>query len=684
LAVAARHSTRFPLEPGNRFPPGASTGEGGINFCILSPNATAVTLNLYADASATEPLQVIELDSDVNRTFHFWHVLVVGAEPGLYYTWRVDGPRSPGMRFDHDCELVDPWARIVSDRLWYRDARRHGSIRARVAGSDTYDWEGDRPLERPFEDSIIYELHVRGFTRHPSAEVEHPGTCRGLIEKIPYLKSLGITDVELMPVFAFDPHHVPAGAAARGLRNFWGYSPYGFFALHPGYASGSDARREFRDMVKALHRAGIGVILDVVLNHTAEAGRDGVTISFKGWGNEFFYHLDADDPDRYRDYTGCGNTINCNHPLVAHFLVQCLEYWVTEMHVDGFRVDLASVLTRGTDGEPMEHAPVLWSIEFSPLLGRTHLIAEAWDAAGLQQLGSFPGFRWSQWNGRYRDTVRRFMRGDAGTRADMATRLAGSSDLFADGHPTNSINFVTCHDGFTLLDLVSYNAKHNEANGDGNVDGDDHNLSDNCGVEGPSEDPGTVARRLRRAKNFMAALMVSQGVPMVLAGDERLRTQRGNNNAYCQDNETGWVDWTDTPDRAGMRRFTRALIALRRRHPGLRRRQFLSAGGAGDTADIEWYDEAGATPNWDDAGSRILCFALRGAGETEPDLYVAFNMSAAAVELALPAGPPWQRLVDTALASPDDVLRPDAAETVPETSYRLGGEAVAILQRLAD
>ncbi len=682
MVVAGRHSTRFPLEPGSRFPPGASVVEGGINFCILSPNATAVTLNLYAEATGPEPLQVIELDSAVNRTHRFWHVLVVGAEPGLYYTWRVDGPLGPGMRFDYGCELVDPRARIVSDRLWYRDAGRHGSVRARVAGIDAYDWEGDRPLERPFENSVIYELHVRGFTRHPSSGVEHPGTFRGLAEKIPYLKSLGITDVELMPVFAFDPHHVSAAAAARGLRNFWGYSPYGFFAPHPGYASGGDARREFRDMVKALHRAGIGVILDVVLNHTAEAGRDGATISFKGWGNEFFYHLDADDPDRYRDYTGCGNTINCNHPLVAHFLVQCLEYWVTEMHVDGFRADLASVLTRGTDGEPMQHAPVLWSIEFSPLLGRTHLIAEAWDAAGLQQLGSFPGFRWSQWNGRYRDTVRRFMRGDAGARADMATRLAGSSDLFVDGHPANGINFVTCHDGFTLLDLVSYNAKRNEANGDGNVDGDDHNLSDNCGVEGPTGDPGTMARRLRRAKNFMAALMVSQGVPMVLAGDERLRTQGGNNNAYCQDNETGWVDWSDTPERAGMRRFTRALIALRRRHRSLRRRRFLS-GGAGDTADIEWYDETGATPDWDDAGGRILCFLLRGAGEAEPDLYVAFNMSADAAALALPGGPPWWRLVDTSLASPDDVLRPGAAEPVPEARHALAGEAVAIFQRPA-
>ena len=682
MAVAGRHPKRFPLEPGHRFPPGASVGNGGINFCIASPGATAVTLSLYAHARDTEPLQVIELDADVNRTYSFWHVLVVGAAPGLHYTWRVDGPEAPGTQFDAECELLDPWARIVSDRLWFRGAGGHGSIRARVAGPDTYDWEGDRPLQRPFEDSIIYELHVRGFTRHPSSGAAFPGTFRGLIEKIPYLKSLGITDVELMPVFAFDPHHVPAGTAARGLVNYWGYSPYGFFALHPGYAAGSDARREFRDMVKALHRAGIGVILDVVLNHTAEAGRDGVTISFKGWGNEFFYHLDPDDPDVYRDYTGCGNTINCNHPMVAHFLVQCLEYWVTEMHVDGFRVDLASVLTRGADGEPMDHPPVLSSIEFSNNLGHTHLIAEAWDAAGLQQLGSFPGNRWSQWNGRYRDTLRRFMRGDAGTRAEMATRLAGSSDLFAGRHPMNSINFATCHDGFTLLDLVSYNARHNEANGDGNADGDDHNLSDNCGAEGPSEDPGIVVRRLRRAKNFMAALMVSQGVPMVLAGDERLRTQGGNNNAYCQDNETSWVDWTDTPERLGMQRFTRELIALRRRHPSLRRRRFLSAGGAGP-ADIEWYDETGATPDWDDAGGRILCFLLRAAGESEPELYVAFNMSSIAVELTLPDGPKWHRLVDTSLASPDDVLRPYAAAPVPETRYLLGSEAVGIFQRAA-
>jgi len=676
---------RFVTSPGKRLPGGAHARDGGVNFSLFSRHATAVSLVLYEDATSAEPLAVIDLDPDTNRTFFFWHVFVHGARPGLYYTWRVDGPNDParGLRFDRARELLDPWAREVSDVLWDREAnRRHGrtAIRGRIVEADGYDWEGDQPLKRPLEDTIIYELHVRGFTRHPSSGVAAPGTFRGLIEKIPYLESLGITDVELLPVMAFDRQDVPPGAAARGNVNYWGYSPYGFFAPHPHYAAGENVRNEFRDLVKALHRAGIGVILDVVLNHTAEGGEDGPVISFKGFGNEFFYHLDPADRSRYRDFTGCGNTVNANHPLVARFLLNCLEYWVREMHVDGFRLDLASVLSRGENGEPMYHAPVLWAMEFSDVLARAKLIAEAWDAGGLYQVGDFPGFRWLEWNGLYRDTVRRFLRGDAGLLGDLATRITGSSDLYGGNgrRPTNSINFVTCHDGFTLYDLVSYDRKHNEANGEDNRDGGNHDFSWNSGVEGPTDDPAIERLRERRARNFVALLLLSQGIPMLLAGDERLRTQRGNNNAYCQDNDTSWIDWTSAPARDAMLRFTREMIALRKRHRNLRRTRFIdphekSRGG------ICWYGETLEPPRWNDPDARILCFTLAGLEEGEPALHVMINMTSDVRALPLPKGR-WRRVVDTAQPPPDDILPPSDAPLQTDPAYALAGRAIAVFE----
>jgi glycogen operon protein len=679
---------RYTVLPGKRLPGGATVGPSGVNFSLFSRYASAVRLLLYDGARAAEPFQVIELDPDVNRTFFFWHVFAVGAKPGLFYTWRVDGPHRPeeGLIYDPRRELLDPWAREVSDVLWDRDANRSSgrtAIRARIADPNDYDWEGDRPLKRPLADTIIYELHVRGFTRHPSSGVEHPGTFRGLIEKIPYLKSLGVTDVELMPIFAYDAQDVPPGAAARGLSNYWGYSPYGFFAAHPAYAASEDTRTEFRDLVKALHRAGIGVILDVVLNHTAEGGEDGPVISFKGFGNEFFYHLDPKDKRKYRDFTGCGNTINCNHPLVARFLLQCLEFWVAEMHVDGFRVDLASVLSRGEDGEPMYHAPVLWSIEFSDVLARARLIAEAWDAGGLYQVGDFPGFRWMEWNGKYRDTLRRYLRGDAGLIGDVATRLMGSSDFYAGSgrNPTNSVNFVTCHDGFTLYDLVSYDRKHNEANGEGNRDGGDHDLSWNSGAEGPSDDEGIEQLRRRRARNFLALLLLSQGVPMLLAGDERLRTQRGNNNAYSQDNEISWLDWSGARDGEEMLRFTREMIGLRKRHPSLRRTRFVNPGARGP-GSVRWYGGGSGPPDWNDESARILCVTIFGLEPNEPALHVMTNMSEEAVALPLPTpakGRNWHRVVDTALAPPEDIA-PDGAAAPATASYALESLAVAVFE----
>jgi glycogen operon protein len=666
---------------------GASVAPGGINFSIFSPLATQATLLLYRDADDDEPVFSVVLDASVHKTHDCWHVLVRGAKRGLYYTWRLDGPRAPeeGLCFDPIRELLDPWAKAVSAKLWDRTLARSAygpHFRARIVDDDLYDWEDDEPLRRPLHDAVIYELHVGSFTQHPSARVRSPGTFAGIVEKIPYLQSLGVTDIELLPVAAFDAQDVPADTAAMGLENYWGYSPVAFFALHPTFARG-DARDEFRDMVKALHRAGIGVILDVVFNHTAEGGDDGVTIGFKGIGNEFFYHLDLLDRRRYLDYTGCGNTVYCNHPFVMSCLLECLEHWVVEMHVDGFRFDLASVLTRGANGEPLDQPPLPAAIEAAPALKSTHLIAEPWDAAGLYQVGAFPGFRWAEWNDRYRDLLRRFVRGEPGLIGEVATRIAGSSDLYArrGKSPASSINFVTCHDGFTLYDLVSYESKHNESNGEENRDGTDQNFSANCGVEGPTDDPSVARLREQRARNFLTLLMVSQGVPMLLAGDEVLRSQRGNNNAFCQNNEISWLDWRATKTHSGMLRFTREIISLRKRHPSLRRAHFIEIRPDQEPA-LRWCGADGRPPDWSDSAARVLCFTIDGVADDEARLHVMANMGEEAIEAQLPeppAGRAWQRIVDTANLSPDDIVT--AGVPVGQV-YRVADNSVVVLEAL--
>ena len=676
-------ATKLEVGPGSRFPMGATAVDGGVNFSVLSPRATRMWLRLYREAEDEEPAAEIELDPQANRTFAFWHVLVAGARAGWFYTWRADGPNDPaaGLRFDPARELLDPWAKGVSDALWKRAAALRGeptAIRAQILPPDDYDWQGDAPLARPLGESIIYELHVAGFTKHASSRVAHPGTFRGLIEKIPHLTALGVTDVELLPVAAFDTQEVPPDGAAFGLQNFWGYSPYAPFAPHPHYSSSADPRAEFRDLVKALHRAGIGVILDVVLNHTAEGGDDGVTIGFKGFANEVFYLLDPLDRSKYSNFTGTGNTLNANHPLVAWYILDCLAYWAREMHVDGFRMDLASVLARGEDGEPLKNPPVLWSIDLAAELEHAHLIAEPWDAVGLYQLGSFPAFRWAEWNGRYRDSVRRYFCGEGGLLGEIATRIAGSSDQFAlaGKAPQNGVNFVTCHDGFTLWDLVSYDRKHNEANAEHNRDGRDDNHSWNTGFEGPTEDPDINRVRLQRARNFVAILMLSQGVPMLLAGDEVLRSQLGNNNAYCQDNQLSWVDWSFSPAAREMLRFTREMIALRGRHPSLRRTRFIDP----ETDEIRWYGETLELPSWHDAAARVLCFTLAGSSESEPALHVLINMAKTTKVLHLPRIAPrqWRRVADTTLPAPDDFNA--AGVPVPGSQYRLPPHGIAILE----
>jgi glycogen operon protein len=655
-------TSAYEISPGNWDQGGAVMGPEGVNFCVFSRFAERVELLLFEDADTVEPFQVVVLDPRINRTFFFWHALVRDLPSGTCYCWRVDGPNDTahtGCRFDPEKALLDPWATNIDDRLWVRgEARKIGdnaanAMRAQLIAND-YDWEDDEPLHVPLHDAVIYELHVGGFTRHPSSGVAHPGTFSAVIEKIPHLQALGITHVELMPVMAFDVQDVPEGTAALGLENYWGYSTHSFFAPHPGFAvDPTRARDEFRDMVKALHRAGIGVILDVVFNHTSEGGADGPTISFRGLGNEIFYHLDPTDRRLYRDYTGCGNTVNCNHPLVTRFLIDCLQYWVQEMHVDGFRFDLASALARGEDGNPQYHAPFLWSTELSPILGRAHIIAEAWDAAGLYQVGDFPGFRWAEWNGRYRDLVRGFVRGDKGLIGELATRMSGSSDLYAHRGrlPVNSINFVTCHDGFTLNDLVSYDEKHNEANGEDNRDGHNHNLSWNCGIEGDTDDPEILALRRRQARNFIAILMLSQGVPMVLFGDEVLRTQRGNNNGYCQNNELCWFDWNLLEQNREMFEFCRVMISFRHRHPTLSRERFLTGepDDGRDLPDIQWHGVELGEPRWKSDDALALAFTLAGTGADEPPLHVMLNMYEKPADFALPAltDIAWHPAVDT-------------------------------------
>jgi glycogen operon protein len=681
----------FEIQPGDREQGGATIRPDGVNFCIFSRFATRVELLLFEQADSPEPFQVIPLDPKTHRTFFFWHVLVEGLPGGIWYAWRADGPTDGalGCRFDPQKTLLDPWATTVSDRLWDRAAAsRPGdnmgrSLRALVT-EDTYDWGDDEPLHIPLHEAVIYEMHLGGFTRHPSSGTGHPGTFSALIEKIPYLQSLGITHVELMPVMAFDAQDVPPRTAALGLTNYWGYSTHSFYAPHPGYAvEPSRARDEMRDMVKALHRAGIGVIMDVVFNHTAEGGAGGPTISFRGLGNEIFYHLDPADRRGYLDYTGCGNTVNCNHPLVTRFLIDSLQYWVREMHVDGFRFDLASALARGEDGTPQYHAPILWSTELSPALGRAHIIAEAWDAAGLYQVGDFPGFRWAEWNGRYRDVIRGFVRGDDGLVSEVATRIAGSSDLYEpDGRlPINSVNFVTCHDGFTLYDLVSYKRKHNEANGEGNRDGHDHNLSFNCGTEGETDDPAVLALRRRQAMNFLAILMLSQGVPMLLCGDEVLRSQGGNNNGYCQDNPISWLDWGLLERNRDMLEFTRAMIALRRRHRALSRERFLTGEPqeGSDLPDIGWHGRDLGKPGWDNPHTRCLAFTISGDAADEPPLHVILNMGGSEEAFAFPAlpGRRWHLAVDTA-ASPA-FNPPGAYPRVEGTEYVARAGSVVVL-----
>jgi isoamylase len=688
-AARRSHPAHSFTEQGTSSPLGATPGRDGVNFSLFSKHATGVQLLLF-DRVDAKAARVISIDPAANRTYHYWHVFVPGVTAGQIYGYRVAGPWDPanGMRFDSDKVLLDPYGRGVAVPPGYRrDAAGAGdnsasAMKSVVVDPSAYDWEGDTPLRRPSAQTIIYEMHVRGFTRHSSSGISERtrGTFAGLIEKIPYLHQLGITAVELLPVFQFDAQDCPPGKV-----NYWGYAPVSFFAPHQAYSSRRDPLGpvdEFRDMVKALHRAGIEVILDVVFNHTAEGNELGPTLCFRGLDNTAYYILE-EDRARYANYTGTGNTLNANHPIVRRMIVNSLRYWVEEMHIDGFRFDLASILARDASGQPLPDPPVLWDIESDPALAGTKLIAEAWDAAGLYQVGSFIGDSWKEWNGRFRDDVRDFFRGAPGSTARIADRLVGSPQIY--GHKQReaeqSVNFVTCHDGFTLNDLVSYDRKHNEANGEDNRDGANDNRSWNCGIEGPSDDPEIERLRTRQVKNFLTVTLLSLGVPMILMGDEVRRNQSGNNNAYCQDNEISWFDWTLLEKHADVHRFVTLLNARRLQRDFEHERARATLDQLTRRANKAWHGVKLRQPDWGEH-SHSVAFEAELRRE-ELRVYLILNAYSEPLEFELPpmgeGVGSWRRWIDTALESPEDIVPWETAPPLSAHNYRAAPHSVVVL-----
>ena len=676
---------------GSSSPLGATVFPDGVNFSVFSRNASGVELLLFDREDDARPARVLAIDRTKNRTYHYWHLFVPGVKPGQLYAYRAYGTFDPasGMRFDPAKVLLDPYGRgVVVPKNYSREAAGQPgdntamAMKSVVVDTHAYDWEGDSPLHRPSSQTVIYEMHAKGFTRHPSSGLseETRGTYAGLIEKIPYLQQLGITAVELLPVFQFDVQDAPPG-----LTNYWGYSPVSFFAPHQGYCSCREPLgtvNELRDMVKALHRAGIEVILDVVFNHTAEGNQDGPTLSFRGLDNSTYYILEQ-DRSRYANYSGTGNSLNANHPVVRRMILDSLRYWVDEMHVDGFRFDLASILERDEAGNLMPNPPVLWDIESDPALAGTKLIAEPWDAAGLYQVGGFIGDSWMEWNGRFRDDVRSFFRGDAGYTGPLADRLLVSPQIYShkEREAEESVNFVTCHDGFTLNDLVSYDQKHNEANEENNQDGINDNRSWNGGVEGPTDDPEVEKLRNRQVKNLLSATMLSLGLPMILMGDEVRRTQHGNNNAFCQDNEISWFDWTLVGKHTDVHHFVRQLIARRLWGTAEPEQEHLSLNQLLRKGDRTWHGVKLGQPDWS-ASSRSLAFTVRAANE-KLFFHVIINAFWEPLEFQLPpagqANNPWRRWIDTGLDSPQDIVEWEAAPQVVTPVYRVMPRSVVAL-----
>lgn len=708
----------FKLRPGHPYPFGATLVPDGVNFSVYSSHATACTLVLF-EKGAPDPLAEIPFPDEF-RIGNVFAMIVFDLDiEETEYGYRMDGPWDPknGHRFDPSQILLDPYAKAISGRdVWGKPHNPHGIYPHRaLVVYDDFDWEDDRPLEIPIEDLIIYEMHVRGFTRHLSSGVKYPGTFAAIREKIPYLKELGVNALELMPVFEFDEFEYNRTNPVTGepLINFWGYSSISFFAPKAGYAATGALTMqidEFKTLVRELHINGIEVFLDVVFNHTAEGDHRGPTISFRGLDNKTYYMLTPEG--YYYNFSGTGNTLNCNHPIVRDMVLDCLRYWVAEYHIDGFRFDLASILGRDQGGRPHPNPPLIETLAYDPILAKCKLIAEAWDAGGLYQVGSFPAYgRWAEWNGQYRDTVRRFLKGDEGQVVSMAQRILGSPDLYPERGPRASINFITAHDGFTLHDLVSYNEKHNTANGENNLDGANDNYSWNCGVEGPTHDPAINALRRRQIKNIVTMLMFSQGVPMILMGDEMAHTKHGNNNTYCHDNELNWIDWTRLETHHEIFNFFKQCIAFRKSHRVLRCHTHFNPGDipspdyAPDDEDVDpdaptdvidpaetgapqitWHGTRAWEPDWS-YHSRVLAFMLSGQCAfddceiVDDAIYVVMNMYWDAVWMELPyIGVTWRVFANTGMEPPHDIYAPGHEVPLEDQKYfLLGPRSVAIL-----
>ena len=658
------------LRRGHPLPFGATlVPDGGVNFSIFSKHAEYCELVLY-EKGAKEPFAVIPFPDEFRIGDVFTMVIFELDYENIEYGYRMDGPYDPerGHLFDKEKTLLDPYAKAIGGReVWgeepdYSDDFQH---RGRIVDDD-FDWQGERPLEKDMEDLIIYEAHVRGLTRHPSSDVKHPGTFAAIREKIPYLKELGVNCIELLPIFEFDEfeHSRISPETGERLLNYWGYSAVGFFAPKAGYAATGKYGMEvdeLKNLIKELHENGIEVILDVVFNHTAEGNERGPYISYKGIDNKTYYLLTPQG--YYYNFSGCGNTLNCNHPVVRNMILDCLRYWASEYHIDGFRFDLASILSRDQNGHPIPNPPIIETLAQDPILGNCKLIAEAWDAAGLYQVGSFPsGSRWAEWNGEYRDAVRKFIKGNGDVAGEIVQRIEGSPDIYGERGPTASINFITCHDGFTLKDLVSYNHKHNKANGENNFDGTNNNNSWNCGVEGPTDDPEIQHLRTKQMKNAITILLLSRGIPMILSGDEFANTQFGNNNAYCQDNEISWLNWDLLEENEDIFNYFQSLIEFRKQHPVLRTDHFDTDYNRTGYPEISWH----GLELWNfDPTDSTLTMAVLFAGpsdkyDTEEDqfIYAAINMhwEMHGYELPnLPRGKEWHIVANTGMENPEDV-----------------------------
>ncbi|WP_081941883.1 glycogen debranching protein GlgX [Spirochaeta lutea] len=706
------------VRPGKALPFGATLTPHGVQFSLFSRHATMVSLCLFSDSQDDTPTIEIDLIPEINRTGDCWHVLVEGIAPGQLYLYRVDGPYEPseGHRFNANKLLIDPYAKALTgdfqwnlgEALGYDPESPEQDLsfsttfdaavmpKCIVIDDDRFDWQGDRPLNYPLYNTVIYEAHVKGLSKHPSSGVEHPGTFRGVIEMIPYLTSLGITSLELLPIQEFDEYeynHRSNPETGQPLTNYWGYSSLAFFAPKARYcADGYRGEQvdEFKEMVRELHKAGIEVILDIVFNHTGEGDQMGHTLSFRGIDNSIYYILD-ENKRYYKNFSGCGNTLNCNHPVVRGLIIDSLRYWVQEMHVDGFRFDLGSILGRDQFGNLMENPPVINRIAEDPVLRGTKIIAEAWDAGGAYQVGSFPGGRWAEWNDRYRDTLRSYWRNDRGVLSDFATRFSGSSDLYKwNGRkPYHSINYVTAHDGFTLNDIVTYNEKHNFANGEENRDGHNHNITYNYGFEGETSDWNINENRNRQVKNFLASLLLSTGTPMMLAGDEFRRTQKGNNNAYCHDTPLSWMDYGDIEKHRDIFRFLVLVIQLRKEHPALQRQEFYLGKDLSDNQvlDIGWYNEYGSAVDWNRA-ENLLALRIDGskkeihADQDDWDFYIMMNPGLYDQYFSIPKPPAqqhWARIIDTAQPSPGDFLEPRDEKPLKGRVYLVESRSMVVL-----